>query len=332
MVYYFIMKMDCSIPCNLCGSTDIDELCLSDRHRNYLRTVICKKCGLVWTDPRPEDNQREYYSKKYRIDYKGTYKPKLKHVYRAGKVAIDRYEGLKEFLSQGDAVLDVGSGGGEFIYVLDALGYDAKGIEPNEGYAIYSRNELGLDIYNNFIQDVELPENAFRLITMYHVLEHMEDPFSILSKSNKYIREDGFLLIEVPNVEATCQSPMHRFHKAHLYNFNSVTLESLGKKAGYKVYKTTLSSDGGNITMIFKKAASIEGAPSVIGGNYEKIKSIIGKHTSISHYFSHYPYSRVLKKTFKYLDEMIMTRKFSRRKEIHDYLLCHAGLLNKECL
>ena len=46
--------------------------------------------------------------------------------------------------------------------------------------------------------------------------------------------EKGILLIEVPNVEAQCIAPGHRFHFAHFYNFSRATLEALGRKAGFE--------------------------------------------------------------------------------------------------
>ncbi|MDD5229506.1 MAG: methyltransferase type 11, partial [Methylococcales bacterium] len=58
-------------PCNLCNSTQFDELSNVGRD-GALRTVICKNCGLVWSDPFPIDTT-EYYQKNYRILYKGTY-------------------------------------------------------------------------------------------------------------------------------------------------------------------------------------------------------------------------------------------------------------------
>ncbi len=66
------MKDDLSRPCNLCNSTEFDVLSTRDRDGEYLRTVICKNCGLVWSDPFPI-NPSEYYQKNYRILYKGTF-------------------------------------------------------------------------------------------------------------------------------------------------------------------------------------------------------------------------------------------------------------------
>ena len=132
----------CSIPCNLCGSTEISVLAKSSRSGKPLRTVICSKCGLVWSDPLPH-NPRHFYEDDYRVSYKGAYSPKPKHIFRAGNVALSRYRKIESLLSRSLEILDVGSGGGEFSYLLQTLGNDVTGIEPNKGYAEYSIREYG---------------------------------------------------------------------------------------------------------------------------------------------------------------------------------------------
>lgn len=87
---------ECTIPCNLCGSLSVETLSLKDRNGYYLRTVICKKCGLIWSDPRPaEENIKKFYLKEYRKEYKGITRPKKKHIYRDSKEAIKRYSFFK---------------------------------------------------------------------------------------------------------------------------------------------------------------------------------------------------------------------------------------------
>src|SRR5215210_3503977 len=134
-----LSSSSCSVPCNLCGSREVEEIGQLDRNRKPLRTVICQRCGLVWTDPRPREEEIvNFYTEDYRLEYKGAYQPRLKHVYRAGRGAIDRYQRIKDLLNPEHNILDIGAGGGEFVYVMRRLGFDARGIEPNRGYAAYA--------------------------------------------------------------------------------------------------------------------------------------------------------------------------------------------------
>ena len=118
--------------------------------------------------------------------------------------------------------------------MLRKLGFDASGLEPDEQYARHAREALGVPVATGFVQDAAFPAGSFDVVTMYHALEHVEDPSAILSRLRGWMADQGVLLIEVPNVEAVCIAPAHRFHFAHFYNFNRDALEALGRKAGFE--------------------------------------------------------------------------------------------------
>ena len=310
-----------SIECNLCGSDIVNEIGNTDRNGGYLRSVICTKCGLSWSDPRPnEDEIRNFYSKDYRIEYKGTHKPKLKHVYRAGKIALSRREFIKDILTDGDILLDIGAGGGEFVYLMNKFGYETHGIEPNVGYGSYAQQELEVPIQIGFVQQVGLQENFYDVVAMHHVLEHLDDPYSALKKIHKSLHEDGFLVVEVPNIESTCAVPSGRFHAAHLYNFNPESLEQMGGNAGFSIYKTQISADGGVITTIFQKSEKKEPGSSEIPGNFDRISAIIKKHSALTHYLTPNPYLRPTRKLLKYFGEKRWTSDCTSGKEVLEKL------------
>lgn len=310
-----------SIPCNLCGSSRISVLSNRSRSGKPLRTVICTQCGLAWTDPRPHE-PRHFYGELYRLDYKGAYQPKPKHILRAGKVALARARKIRRHLAEPKAVFDVGTGGGEFAYLLKRLGHDVRGIEPNRGYAGYSIAEYGLAVEVGFVQDLALPPGAFDLITVWHVLEHTEDPFGVLAKLRESLKPDGVLVVEVPNVEATCQSPKSSFHEAHLFSFNIPTLRALGERAGLREEESLLSEDGGNITTFFRSApdrADSSGGPA-IPGNCERIMKIVRSHTDLGHFACAAPYRRFFQRMARSLGEKRETAHFKGGRQLLDEL------------
>ncbi len=302
-------------PCNVCHSTDFDELSNVGRD-GALRTVICKNCGLVWSDPFPIDTA-EYYQKNYRILYKGTYSPKIKHIYRAANVAVERYKRLETHLASKKKVLEIGSGGGEFSYLLTKKGFDVSAIEPNEGYGNYSKKQYGLNVQIGFAQHLKFAAETFDFITMSHVLEHVDNPTTMLKKLRTWLKPNGILALEVPNVEAVCQSPKSTFHTAHLFNFNPETLALLAEKTGFSVVQSALSEDGGNLTLIAQKS-EIAHAPLTIAGNYEKVFAIVKNHTVLNHYLSPFPYLRLIGKVGKIFDERNATAKFTDAKNVLD--------------
>jgi SAM-dependent methyltransferase len=317
------MSASSPIPCNLCGSVDVDELSLRDRDGHALRTTICRACGLVWSNPRPsEEEVRQYYSREYRLDYKGHATPSLRHIARSGRGAMNRFRDLAPFLKPGDRVLDAGAGGGEVVYVLRGHGFDAMGLEPDERYASHARETLGVPVETGFVQDRAFPPGSFDVITMYHALEHVEDPVGILSTMRGWLSEGGRLLVEVPNVEARCIHPEHRFHFAHFYNFNRATLEAAGRSAGFEPLQTTTSPDGGNLISVFvARAVRLKPDTTALEGNYERVSRIIRGHTAAGYYLSAAPYTGPLGRLRTFLKDRAATRGRATARQVLDGLI-----------
>jgi SAM-dependent methyltransferase len=287
--------------------------------------VICRSCGLVWSDPRPHD-ARQFYEADYRLEYKGSYEPRPKHILRAGKVALSRLEKVRDLLVGRKRILDVGTGGGEFAYLLSRLGHDVRGIEPNRGYAEYSIREYRLAIDVGFMQDVALPAGSFDVITIWHALEHTESPSSVLDRLRQALGADGVLVVEVPNVEATCQSPKSTFHEAHLYNFNVASLRGVAEKIGLEEVRHAISPDGGNITMLLRGRSSGRGLPggTPIPGNCARIAAIVSRHTGLRHYATHHPYARAWGRLQRSLNEKREIAQLGAGRRLLDSLYSHA--------
>ncbi len=316
--------VSCTNACNLCGEQTAERIGTTDRDGQPLRTVLCHGCGLVWTDPRPDSDQtRKFYAEEYRLQYKSTYVPKRKHVHRETRRAINRYQAISSLVQPGMRLLDVGSGAGFFPYVARQMGLDAQGIEPNQGFAKYAVDTFAVPTTNAFFQDVVLPSASFDLITVNHVLEHVEDPCATLSHLGGWLRTDGFLVVEVPNVEATYHAPQNRFHVGHLYNFNPVNLEHLGAKAGLAVHTSRLVTAQRHIHITFEKPAFDvqSGDDFKLPGNYQRVSSVLRRHTTLRHYGSPVPYTRLLSKQAQYLTEKRAVRGEASPREIADALI-----------
>ncbi len=312
---------DCPIPCNLCGSSDIEVIGERDREGHLLRTTICRRCGLVWSNPRPaEEEVRRYYASEYRLDYKGRATPSLRHIARSGRGALNRYRELAPYLQQGDRILDAGAGGGEVVYVLRRLGFDASGLEPDEHYARHAREALQVPVATGFVQDATFPAGSFDVITMYHALEHVEDPTAILMRLRSWLVDVGVLLIEVPNVEARCIAPGHRFHFAHFYNFNRGTLEALGRKAGFEPVRTTVSPDGGNLISVFRAAADRR-SPRADADDYRRVAAAVRQHTVLRYYCSGSPYVGPFSRLRTHLVDRRATRGCETPRHVLDKLI-----------
>ena len=241
--------------CALCRGSQGFRISQSDaKTGDSLDIRFCEACGLVQQSPIPSLNElRVYYSHHYRQDYKKTYFPKLKYVYRAGLAAKSRMQFLtKQFSKQGInpsglALLDIGAGGGEVVYAATKHGFTAQGIEPNEGYAEFARDSYGVQVDTMHLD--QFMGRQFDVVTMFHVLEHMPNPHVVMEKVFGLLNQSGYFLVEVPNIEQADASPSNIYFKAHLYYFSAATLVAFGSP----YFDPVLVDTSGNLKILFKK-------------------------------------------------------------------------------
>jgi len=259
--------------CPLCGERSSQIIANKDGKTNEpLITVSCSQCGLGRIDPLPSDQElAEWYAKQYRQAYKSAVQPALRHILRAGRNALWRWQWLCQNTSgleptansQAKGSLDIGSSSGEFVYLLHGLGFEAKGIEPHEGYATYARNSLGISINNGTLQHCLSSEqpSSLDLISMFHVLEHLPEPVAALRVIGEKLKPEGFLYIAVPNAMRLC-SPHYMFFKAHTLYFTGITLRNLLESSGFKI--VSHSPDSSDNLSVVAQYVSAQGT-SLIG-------------------------------------------------------------------
>lgn len=233
--------------CALCNEINYNDLSVRDaKSFKSLLISICNNCGLVQQRPLPTVNELKiYYSHTYRKDYKKTYSPKSKHIYRAGKVAAQRIKFLIDAGIQSGSLLDVGAGGGEFVYLTKLQGFKSKGIEPSVGYSEFAQSNYDCNIMTRNL-DKEL--GKYDVVTLFHVLEHLPSPLKAFEKLYSLLSESGKLLIEVPWIETTDASPHNIYFKAHIFYFSVETLISAASQF-FDVVKVDTES---NLKILFK--------------------------------------------------------------------------------
>lgn len=205
-------------------------------------------------DPIPtREELARFYAERYRLEYKQASQPAIRHIYRAGKVALGRLRVAALLAAPGARALDCGAGGGEFTYLMASRGYRMTGIEPNDGYREFARREYAVDLRAGTLDDVDFAPGEFDLITMFHVLEHVPDPAAALRRLGGWLRPGGHLYIEVPNALTAVSSPSNLYHRAHLYYFAAAPLASLAERAGLIPALVDGSATQANITAVFRK-------------------------------------------------------------------------------
>jgi 2-polyprenyl-3-methyl-5-hydroxy-6-metoxy-1,4-benzoquinol methylase len=107
---------------------------------------------------------------------------------------VRRFELHKELI-KGSEILDFGCGRGGFIQLSKNISKRSVGLELNKINREYINNS-GVQCVNTLS---ELNDDKFDLITLNHVFEHLNDPINILIELQKYLKDDGIIIIEVPH-------------------------------------------------------------------------------------------------------------------------------------
>ncbi len=252
MAYRFVGTL---IDCPHCGASyeHQREISTRDRHGGVLRSVICENCGHVFTNPMPTAQEVDaFYATEYRALYKRAVEPKPRHILRSARVAVERYRQFAHLLAEGARVLDLGCASGELVYVLGREGHEAIGIEPNVGYAEYGRDAYGIDVRIGTYADAGDELGAFDAVISFHVFEHLIDPQEAFAFVAGVLKPGGLLVIEVPNVRASEQTFLSRFHFGHVQHYSSDILKSFAARNGL-AFVQDLIPEGGNVGLVFRR-------------------------------------------------------------------------------
>lgn len=230
------------VTCAVCGSTESTNLGEKDRYGLYYPTVICKECGLIYSNPRmTQESYNTFYNREYRRLYNGAETATELFFHRQQKQGQRIYDYLKSknlLPPEGAKIIEVGCGAGGILKFFKSKGYEILGLDLGEEYINYGREHHQLDLRSGFLADLDDSINA-DLIIYSHVLEHILDPVSELEEVKKYLNTDGRVYIEVPgikNIHKNYDSNILTYlQNAHTFHFSLESLKNLLSKCSFKL-------------------------------------------------------------------------------------------------
>jgi 2-polyprenyl-3-methyl-5-hydroxy-6-metoxy-1,4-benzoquinol methylase len=225
----------------------------------------CINCRGIFLNPQPSYKESEkfypkekYYSlekiKTERDSMKTKLKLKLYRIYFSeNKNIIKRiiFSPIK-FLIRGSIIkrevklLDIGCGSGQFLYEMKSLGLDVYGVEPGK-FDEKGNKKYNLNIKKGDIKSAKYKKDYFDIITLNHVLEHINSPNETLKEIERVLKKDGVLIIGIPNTN----SLVFRIFKEnwyqldvprHIINYSDKNLRLLLNRNGFKIRKIRYNS------------------------------------------------------------------------------------------
>ena len=237
------------IACNLCGSSRyylVYRRPKTEKKQKSQSTVYtiseseldkpdkivrCMTCGLVFAIPetRLKEITRDYVDMadpEYLKEEKG----------RRAQAGIVLKK-IAKFKKSGK-LLDIGCGPGFFLDEAKRRGWETRGADLSRWSRDYAKEHFNVEVFQGLLGDAHFPDRSFDVIVMNDVIEHLEDPKSVLREVRRILKNDGVIYISTPDI----QSFLSRFlrakwwgiNKYHLFYFSKKTIEKLFDEIGFK--------------------------------------------------------------------------------------------------
>lgn len=232
------------VACPLCKGDAHDVLYERNRRSNTkgdivtVRVVQCRACGFVYNSPLPSRQWLEEHYRNglfasgrvFREEGCGGYYPRL---------FAERSAFLARFLESRPPgrLLDIGCGVGSFLHALadnEALaGWALSGLEPSTT-ACRAVEKRGFSVVQGMLGDTDEALRGFDVATLISVLEHLPDAVGALESVRGYLKNDGLVFLEVPNVLEPTIDLSGYFSIEHIVHFSPGSMAGLLRQAGWR--------------------------------------------------------------------------------------------------
>ncbi len=221
--------IDAAVGC-WCGATSWHS---QFRARSF-GLLRCPSCGSYRIDPMPLHHNvegAEFYSEYYADKISGANRHS-----RYWQV-VRRTPALA---TPGEAALDIGSGEGTLCEELRAAGWRrVVGVEISAARVARARHRYPeIEFFEGTLERLPLPEQAFDLITMDNVIEHLPDPRAVLTRIASLLTPGGRCVLITPNMNSGSFRLLGRrwtpelAPHAHVYLFTAASLMKLMSQSG----------------------------------------------------------------------------------------------------
>jgi 2-polyprenyl-3-methyl-5-hydroxy-6-metoxy-1,4-benzoquinol methylase len=245
MLFENMETINCANGCDTKSEEILSGRDLLFKKEGVWSVVKCRSCGLMWTNPRPTEQEiHRYYPSEYAPYLNDS--PFSENSLSVIKQIIKKIFDLKTTYtptSKPGSALEVGCAAGSYLNFVKGKGWNVEGIELNSS-AAHRAIKNGHKVFVGKVSDFPDPGKKYDLIVGWMVVEHLHNPIRDLRFLSSLLNDSGKLVISVPNAGSLqfkiflsywfpLQLPTHLFH----YDKKSISL--ILNKAGFHVVSVT---------------------------------------------------------------------------------------------
>lgn len=242
------MKIVETTSCPVCGGSRFEPFLSCTDHFVSGETFLikrCTDCGLKITAGAPdEDEIGPYYQSERYISHSDTSRGMVNRLYHLVRktMLVRKYRLIQKRVGQQPgSILDIGAGTGYFLRFMQQRGWQVTGIEKSEQARQFARDEWNLELLPA-AQLADLPAQSFEVVTLWHVMEHLQNLEYTWKRLTELIRSGGLLVVALPN-PASYDARHYREYWAawdvprHLWHFEIPHIRQAGEKHGFRLEK-----------------------------------------------------------------------------------------------
>lgn len=272
------------LTCPICNTSSFTSILKVKDHSVSQETfdlLKCSNCEFVITSPIPE-NLAPYYESPNYISHTNKASGITDVLYKFARTITLRWKtnliNSNNHLQE-KTLLDYGCGTGAFLAHAKKSGWNINGVEP----ADQPRTLAAQATETTIVKSIELlTQQTFSAITMWHVLEHVEQLNEIVAALTSRLANSGTIFIAVPNHRSLDARIYKEYWAAydtprHLWHFTQSNMRTLLDKHGLTLQQIVpMKLDALYVSMLsekYKTSDKTAGIGTLIRGLLNGIKS-----------------------------------------------------------